>query len=38
MKSFIIHGTYGKPEENWFTWLKENLEERGHEVIVPSFW
>lgn len=36
MKSFIIHGAYGHPEENWFPWLKEKLEEQGHEVFVPK--
>jgi uncharacterized protein len=33
----IIHGAYGNPEENWFPWLKKELEERGHRVIVPKF-
>ena len=33
----IIHGTEGYPEENWFPWLKKNLEERGYNVTVPQF-
>ncbi len=33
---FIIHGWEGTPESNWFPWLKEQLEDRGFEVIVPS--
>jgi len=33
----IIHGAYGSPNENWFPWLKENLEARGHIVILPRF-
>ena len=34
---FIFHGTEGYPEENWFPWFKEKLEEMGHEVFVPQF-
>ncbi|MBU0706524.1 alpha/beta hydrolase [Patescibacteria group bacterium] len=34
---FIIHGVSGYPEENWFPWLKKELEARGHNVIVPQF-
>ncbi len=34
---FIFHGTEGYPEENWFPWLKEKLEEKGIKVLVPQF-
>ncbi len=34
---FIFHGTEGYPEENWFPWLKGQLEARGHQVFVPQF-
>lgn len=37
MKFFIIHGSYGNPEENWFPWLKDKLESVGHTVFVPEF-
>jgi hypothetical protein len=34
---FIIHGAYGTPEENWFPWLKRELEKIGCTVYVPAF-
>jgi predicted alpha/beta hydrolase family esterase len=34
---FIFHGTEGYPEENWFPWLKRELESKGYNVIVPQF-
>jgi len=37
MKYFLIHGSFGNPEENWFPWLKEQLEKDGNQVIVPKF-
>ena len=35
-KVYIIHGWEGYPEENWFPWLKRELESRGFEVYVPQ--
>ncbi len=35
--AFIIHGAYGSPEENWFPWLKEELEKEEYKVIIPKF-
>jgi predicted alpha/beta hydrolase family esterase len=35
--AIIIHGTEGYPEENWFPWLKNELEQRDYDVTVPQF-
>jgi len=34
---FIIHRSYGGPDENWFPWLKSELEKLGCRVFVPKF-
>lgn len=34
---FIIHGSYGSPKENWFPWLKRELDKEKHRVFAPVF-
>lgn len=35
--AIIIHGTDGYPEENWFPWLKKEMEMLDYQVSVPQF-
>lgn len=37
MNIFIIHGAYGHPEENWFGWLKRELNQLNIDCCVPHF-
>ena len=37
MRVFLIHGALGNPDENWFPWIRQELENDGHEVIAPTF-
>jgi hypothetical protein len=34
---FIFHGSYGYPGENWFGWMKQELEALGIACQVPQF-
>lgn len=34
---FIFHGVEGTPDENWFPWLKKELQYKKCNVIVPQF-
>lgn len=36
-QAIVIHGAYGYPNENWFPWLKVELEKLGFETAVPKF-
>lgn len=35
-KALILHAWWSKPEDNWYLWLKEELEKRGFEVSLPD--
>ena len=35
-RAFIIHGWDGYPDEGWFPWLKNELEQKGFQVQVPA--
>jgi hypothetical protein len=35
-RAILIHGWEGSPEGGWRPWLKQKLEERGFEVMVPA--
>lgn len=34
---FIIHGSFGSPYSNWFSWLHDFLTSDGKQVYVPDF-
>lgn len=33
----IIHGSYGRPDGNWFPWLKNQFEIEEIPVLIPKF-
>lgn len=38
MKNAVIfHGTECKPEDFWYQWLKQELEQAGYEVDLPYY-
>lgn len=34
-RAVLLHGTDGKPDDQWFPWLKTQLEASGYEVFSP---
>jgi predicted alpha/beta hydrolase family esterase/uncharacterized LabA/DUF88 family protein len=32
----IVHRWSGGPDDDWRPWLKDELEKRGHEVLIPE--
>lgn len=37
MNVFLVHGTFGKPFENWFPWLEEQLSKIQVQCNIPTF-
>ncbi len=35
-RAFIIHGWEGRPDSNWFDWLRSELEKKGFSVEIPQ--
>lgn len=35
-KAIILHGWNGKPESNWFPWLKRELEKKNYAAYLPQ--
>ncbi len=37
MDVFLVHGTMGKPFENWFPWIENKLVEKEIRCNIPTF-
>ena len=35
-KALILQGWYQKPEDNWYPWLRTELEKKGYDVYLPD--
>jgi predicted alpha/beta hydrolase family esterase len=36
MRFVLVHGWAAGPSRHWFSWLKKELEARGHTLVVPD--
>lgn len=34
---FINHGFMGSNIENWFPWLKNEIDDKNNQVIIPQY-
>ena len=37
MNVFLVHGSIGKPFENWFPWLEGELSSKDIACVIPTF-
>lgn len=35
-KALILHAWFSRPADNWYPWLKNELEKKGYEVWLPE--
>jgi len=36
MRVVMVHGWEGNPKNCWFPWLRDKLEEKGFEIVIPA--
>lgn len=34
--ALVLHCWFGKPTDNWYPWLKEELTKKGYQVEIPA--
>jgi uncharacterized protein len=35
-KALILHSWFSKPTDNWYPWIKNELEKKGYRVMLPD--
>jgi len=35
-KALILEGWFNNPDDNWYPWLKKELEKKGYKVYIPE--